>query len=156
MEQKAMVELAKRELRKHGFNIPVQLSPSKRFFGALGYMRGIGPVKIKLSKWLAVEPDEAILDTIRHEIAHIYAVNDGCYDHGPLWESYAIKLGARPESVSMRQVYVPAKYEVRCKCCTGLAIRAERLTKALKLKVERCYCSHCGYEKGTLYLIKNH
>jgi len=54
--------------------------------------------EIGLSKWLidlngAAHPE--VIDTLRHEVAHVLAGPE--HDHDKVWKSYAVLVGAKPE-----------------------------------------------------------
>lgn len=54
---------------------------------------------VEIARWLLEEGDAGhILDTVRHESAHVLAGHeDPDAGHGPIWKRWARRLGARPE-----------------------------------------------------------
>ncbi len=70
--------------------------------------------QIQLSRYHAeYEPEENVLDTIRHEIAH--ALAGSAAGHGPEWKRWARKVGATPRTRSKRPVRAPrVKYVMVC------------------------------------------
>src|SRR5262249_54133088 len=62
-------------------------------------------------------PEESVLDTLRHEMAH--AIAGPAAKHGPRWKAVAIRLGATPRSCesSGRAVVEPGDWQATCSAC---------------------------------------
>ena len=87
---------------------------SKRRFGCCHY----GTRHISMSRTLVeLNPESEVRDVILHEIAHVLAGAGA--SHGPLWMSWCVKIGARPERCydSKQVVTPPAKYQAECHIC---------------------------------------
>lgn len=68
---------------------------------------------IRLSlPFVRLNPEEAVRNTILHEIAHALAGRGT--GHGPLWKAHCRRIGARPERCSTPPVRVPTRYVGRC------------------------------------------
>jgi len=85
-----------------------------------------GPRTIELSTFFVERnTDEAIRDTLLHEIAHAVAGRGA--GHGPPWKAMCLRVGARPERLSFEAVMPlggggrPA--EAAAFCTTGTAGR---------------------------------
>lgn len=69
-----------------------------RFHGKLGACRYRGgvPFSVEVAKRLTTDPalEEQALETLRHEAAHALAGYEA--GHGPEWQRWARRLGARP------------------------------------------------------------
>lgn len=100
-----------------------KLEFSDRSVMSAGWAR-YGKRIVTVSTWLAHAPDEDIIDTVRHECAHVLSW-EGNQDgsHGPLWKEWAVLLGAKPkahypeELMEVAQKVNPPKYEVYCPPC---------------------------------------
>ena len=81
MTMDEILKLARAEADKHGFgHLPIKTDHSKRRIGGCAH-RGIEPLYFTFSDVLMpLMSDEAVLDTIRHEIAHAKTPGAG---HGP-------------------------------------------------------------------------
>jgi len=67
------------------------LAASKRRLGVCKYRQK----RIEISDYYARHnPDAAVLDTLRHEIAHALAGPEA--GHGPTWQAIAARIGATP------------------------------------------------------------
>jgi predicted SprT family Zn-dependent metalloprotease len=72
------------------------------------------------SKWTTGLPESEIRDTILHEIAHALAYENHRYvGHGETWQSYAIRVGAKPQQFAdlkylgiTKQDIIPYRYEL--------------------------------------------
>jgi predicted SprT family Zn-dependent metalloprotease len=65
---------------------------SKRTLGLCDYRKK----EIRLGRWMFQHlSDDEIVDTIRHEVAHVLAGDRA--GHGYVWRQYARQLGAKPE-----------------------------------------------------------
>lgn len=98
-----------------------------RFYSPTDNTRGI----IRLSSnWMSLISEEEARDTVLHEIAHALA---GYYDnHGPIWQRYAIKIGAKPYSVAKTEVKVDPKY-VAISPITGNIIKRWMITPSQRV-----------------------
>jgi predicted SprT family Zn-dependent metalloprotease len=86
--------------------------------------------------WAKCAPEEELLDTIRHELAH--AVLPAGKGHGVEWKLMAAWLGARPEQYSSLQkaLHGYRGYLMHCADCRKLVgLRARRPKRA-----RRCRC----------------
>jgi len=54
--------------------------------------------RIEISRYILVKDYAEALDTVRHEVAHVFAANKfQNWTHDNVWKACAIKCGARPE-----------------------------------------------------------
>src|SRR3954471_14990035 len=85
---------ARRELARHGLRgWTFGLSKAKRRLGVCKYRQK----RIEVAEYYARHsPEESVLDTLRHEIAHALAGPSA--KHGPKWKAVAVRLGATPRS----------------------------------------------------------
>lgn len=119
-----------------------QLDNAKRRAGCCKYSRRT----ISLSRYFVQNnPDEEILDCIRHEISHSLAGPKA--GHGPVWKAMCRKVGCRPvRCYNSAQVKMPeAKYKAVCGGCQRVFHRHRR-PGANRWR----YCLKCGPEKGKL------
>lgn len=132
------------------FDRYLHLNRRKRGRGLCKYpMAGKG--RIEISRYLLANELDDILNTIRHEVAHVIAGRDA--GHGPAWKAAAVKVGARPERCgrAMEHAELVAPYEIVCAECGPIGAR-HRVTQALKRKLARCHCVKC---KSRLLTIHN-
>lgn len=129
------VEQTANELAKLWLNDSwkIEFVSNKKFLGMCCY----GPKVIKIAKfWIAVLPENEILDTIKHEIAHAYCYENHLDDnHGKNWKIAAVKIGARPIACYAGSVKPPVRYKANCIC--GAAYTTGDLKKCYK------ECSFC-------------
>lgn len=95
--------------------------------------------------FILVNGEAELLDTIRHEIAHVRAgIAAG---HGRLWKIQAITVGARPEACCGKNVVAPdMKYHAICpKCSHKFKVTRLPTTKDKRSKERRPYAGSCGH-----------
>ena len=94
-------------LKRHGYKACVR-DRRNNSFGWCNHRERI----VAINKYLHKNSeDEAILDTMWHEIAHaIDFCQRGVSDHGPQWKAIAEQLGAIAKSASKRAVKVQYKF----------------------------------------------
>src|SRR3954463_2529714 len=94
MDLERLEEIARLELRKnalHGWTFG--LSNAKRRLGVCKYRAK----RIEIAEYYARNsPEETVLDTLRHEIAH--ALAGPAAKHDPAWKAVAVRLGATPRA----------------------------------------------------------
>ena len=94
MDLKELGAIAQQELKKHGLRgWTFGLAKTRRRLGVCKYRAK----RIEIAEYYARNsPEESVLDTLRHEIAH--AIAGPAAKHGPKWKAVAIRLGATPRS----------------------------------------------------------
>lgn len=98
---------------------------------------------LRLSKYLVELNDFAeVNDVIRHEIAHFKAGKAA--GHGPLWQMWARKCGAKPTRYNTTAKLAEPKYHIVCTACDSIIGGCNRTLKNL----DRRYHSKCG--RGTV------
>lgn len=102
--------------------------------------RGGPDAVVEVARWLLVEGDtRAIVDTTRHEAAHVLAAHEDptTTPHGPVWRRWARRLGARPERLCRDPALAARsptarlgpKWDLTCRACSrrvGLRFRLDR------------------------------
>jgi predicted SprT family Zn-dependent metalloprotease len=115
VDLKVLEEIARQEMRANGLHgWTFGLSDAKRRLGVCKYRTK----RIEIAAYYARHsPEESVLDTLRHEIAH--AIAGPAARHGPKWKAVAIKLGATPESceTSGQAVVQPGDWQATCPAC---------------------------------------
>ena len=108
------------------------------------------PGRIEIRRYLLANDLDDILNTIRHEVAHVIAGHGNGHNH--VWKAACLKTGARPERCgkAMVSAELVAPYEIVCADCGVLATR-HKLTAALKRKIPRCRCAKCGCATLTVH-----
>jgi predicted SprT family Zn-dependent metalloprotease len=98
---------------------------------------------IELSVYLILRnPDEEILDTILHEIAHAL-VGPG-HGHDAVWKRKCLEIGAKP--VRCGEAEMPmGRWRALCGQC-GMNFHRHRKPR----KMSGWFCRVCGPEKGNL------
>ena len=98
--KKTAYDLLKQEnLLQKGWN--VGFDDAKTHLGICDYRKR----EIRLSRYfIALNPDEITIDTIRHEVAH--ALTPG-HKHGEGWKAEARRLGANPASTCGEEAVLP-------------------------------------------------
>jgi predicted SprT family Zn-dependent metalloprotease len=91
--------------------------------------------------------DEAIRDTLLHEIAHAL-VGPG-HGHDASWKRKCLEVGARPERLSYEVNMPEGRWQAQCGHCGRLHHR-HRKPKWMK----GWYCTPCGKERGQLAWTK--
>jgi predicted SprT family Zn-dependent metalloprotease len=110
------------------------LSGSKRRLGVCKYRRK----RIEIGEFYARHnPDAAVLDTLRHEIAH--ALAGPAAKHGPVWQAVAVRIGATPRACddSPDTVVEPGDWRATCGGCNHTHHRYKR---PRSLSGYRCKC----------------
>jgi predicted SprT family Zn-dependent metalloprotease len=98
---------------------------------------------IELSVYLILKnPDEEILDTILHEIAHAL-VGPG-HGHDAVWKKKCLEIGARPVRCSDAEMPL-GRWRALCGQC-GLDFHRHRKPK----KMSGWFCRSCGPVNGKL------
>ena len=137
----------------------VTLNNRKRSFGVCSY----GKQEIQLSSLLIpVMTDEAIKDTIIHEIAHALCPQ---HHHDYVWQAKCIELGGNGQRCGGADKYKEgnegmkecqeklAKYTMTCPCCGNKGYKNRRPTSARSCGI----CSPYRYnEKFKLVLTQNY
>jgi predicted SprT family Zn-dependent metalloprotease len=110
------------------------LAASKRRLGVCKYRQK----RIEISDYYARHnPDAAVLDTLRHEIAHALAGPEA--GHGPTWQAIAARIGATPRACddSPDTVVEPGDWRTTCTACNQTHHRYKR---PRSLSGYRCKC----------------
>jgi predicted SprT family Zn-dependent metalloprotease len=119
MDLEQLETIARQELDKHGLHgWGFGLSGAKRRLGVCKYRQR----RIEIAAYYARNsPEESVLDTLLHEIAH--ALAGPAAKHGPKWKAVAIRLGATPRSceTSQRAVVEPGDWQATCRACEKVA-----------------------------------
>lgn len=124
MDLKILIETAAALFAEH--RLPgwtFGLSGSKRRLGVCKYRRK----RIEISEYYARHnPDAAVLDTLRHEIAH--AMAGPAAKHGPAWKAVAARIGATPRACddSPDTVVEPGDWRAACPGCNRTHYRYKR------------------------------
>ena len=111
---------------------------------------------ISLSRYyIALNPDEETLDTIRHEVAHALTPHD--HSHGADWKREASRLGAKPVACASDVVKPEAEFIGTCPNC-GRKTSKHRATD----KINRIACGDCcknlnkgDYDRRFIYVWRN-
>jgi hypothetical protein len=115
MDARVLEEIARREMAAHSLGgWTFHLTAAKRQLGACKYRLK----RIEISEYHARHnPDETVLDTLRHEIAH--ALAGPAAKHGPAWKAIALRLGASPRAcdVSTDTIVSPGVWQATCPSC---------------------------------------
>ena len=135
------VALARELLTAHGLTgWSFHLNRSKVNLGLCRY----GQRTIELSAFFVEEnSDEAIRDTLLHEIAH--ALAGRAAGHGPLWRAMCLRVGAKPERLSFEAEMPSGRWQAVCGNC-GLRHHKHRRPKHRV----GWWCCRCGPEHGRL------
>ena len=98
---------------------------------------------IEYSKYFLDEPEDQIVDTLLHEIAH--ALVGPKHGHDWFWKVKASEIGAKPERV-VEQIQSQIKYNFVIKCVNPDCQRPYKgYRHRLKREaVKRMYCKSCG------------
>ena len=102
-------------MKEHGLHgWTFGLAETKRRLGVCKYRQK----RIEIAEYYARNsPEESVLDTLRHEIAH--ALAGPAAKHGPKWKAVAVRLGATPSSceTSAETVVTPGDWRATCPAC---------------------------------------
>ncbi len=130
------------------FGWRVELDRAKRRLGLTRYDDQV----VSLSRHLIVlNPQSAVLETIRHEWAHA-VVGEGV-GHGPTWRHVAIVVGASPTRLAHDVVAPPARYRAWCTRCQQVLPGGRHRTSAA---LRRPTWTHTGRCRGPLLWIDTH
>lgn len=135
MELKKLVDTAAEQMAKHGLiDWKFGIADTKRRLGVCKYPKK----RIEISEFYALNnPDEAVLDTLLHEIAHALAGPKA--GHGPVWKAIALRIGATPKACddSPDTIVEPGDWQTTCTACTRTHHRYKR---PKRLDGYRCRC----------------
>jgi SprT protein len=133
--------LARDLLAAHGLHDwSFRLNRSKVNLGLCKY----GQRTIELSThFVEHNSDEAIRDTLLHEIAH--ALAGRAAGHGPLWKAMCLRVGAKPERLSFEAEMPEGRWQAVCPGC-GILHHKHRRPK----RMVGWWCCRCGPERGRL------
>jgi len=107
---------------------------------------------IGYSKYFLDEPEDQIVDTILHEIAH--ALVGSGHGHDDTWKRMCIRVGANPERL-VEEVVSKPKYNFVIKCVNPNCARPYKGYR-FRLKreaVKRMYCMSCGASVKAFKLV---
>jgi len=103
-----------------------------------------GPRVIELSRhFVERNPEEAIRDTLLHEIAHAL-VGPG-HGHNNVWKEVCLRIGARPERLSFDVDMPEGRWQAVCPGC-GMLHHRHRRPKHMR----GWSCKACGPVRGKL------
>ncbi len=133
--------LARELLAAHGLaGWSFRFNRSKLNMGLCKY----GPRSVELSAhFVEHNPDEAVRDTLLHEIAHAL-VGPG-HGHDAAWKAMCRRVGARPERLSFEAVMPLGRWRAVCGGCGALHHRHRRPKRMVGW-----WCCRCGPERGRL------
>ena len=135
MDLQRLVLVAAQELIAHNLTgWTFTFGDSKRRLGACKYKFK----RIEIAEYYAANsPEEHVLDTLRHEIAHALA-GPGA-GHGPEWRVIAVKIGAKPVACdhSEEAVVKPGDWQAHCPGCQRTH---QRYKRPPSLTGYRCAC----------------
>ena len=135
MDLKELETVASREMTKyelHGWTFG--LANTKRRLGVCKYRTK----RIEIAEYYARNsPQESVLDTLLHEIAH--AIAGPKTGHGPAWKAIAVRIGATPRACDNSQAAVvkPGDWQATCAACKKIFHRYKR---PRSLSGYRCRC----------------
>jgi hypothetical protein len=135
MDLKELEAIASREMTKHELHgWTFGLSHGKRQLGVCKYLQK----RIEVAEYYALNtPQEAVLDTLMHEIAH--AIAGPSAGHGPAWKAVAVRLGATPRACdnSDKTAMKPGDWQATCPACKKTV---QRYKPPMNLSGYRCRC----------------
>src|SRR3954465_13318301 len=112
MDLKQLETIVAEELRQHGLRgWTFGLARTGRRLGVCKYTAK----RIEIAEFYARNsPEETVLDTLRHELAH--ALAGPAAKHGSAWKSVAVRLGATPRAgeTSHQAVVKPGDWQASC------------------------------------------
>jgi len=115
MDLKKLEEAATEKFTKHNLiGWTFGLAKSKRRLGVCKHRSK----RIEISEFYAAHnPEESVLDTLLHEIAH--AIAGPKAGHGPVWKEVAVRIGATPRTCddSPDTVMQPGDWQTTCPAC---------------------------------------
>jgi len=135
MDLQKLVLLAAQELTQHNLvGWTFTFGDSKRRLGACKYRYK----RIEIAEYYAANsPDEHVIDTLRHEIAHAIAGPGAA--HGPEWQTIAERIGAKPVACD-RTGEAVVKPGDRQAYCAGCQRTHQRYKRPPSLTGYRCAC----------------
>lgn len=99
---------------------------------------------IELSEhFILRNPDELIMDTILHEIAHALVGTD--HGHNTVWKEMCLKIGCKPKACEDEVLMPEGDWQAQCPGCRSVISR-HRKPRPLR----GLYCLACGPEQGSL------
>jgi len=135
MDLKELEATASREMTKHGLHgWTFGLADTKRRLGVCKY----GKKRIEIAEYYALNsPQESVLDTLLHEIAH--AIAGPKAGHGPAWKAVALRIGATPRACdnSEEAVVQSGDWQATCAACKKVF---HRYKQPRSLNGYRCRC----------------
>jgi predicted SprT family Zn-dependent metalloprotease len=133
--------LARELLTTHGLHgWSFRFNRSKVNMGLCKY----GPRTIELSvHFVERNTDEAIRDTLLHEVAHAL-VGPG-HGHDGAWKAICLRVGAKPERLSFEADMPAGRWQAVCGGCGVLHHRHRR-----PKRMAGWWCCKCGPERGRL------
>jgi len=143
--------ISARELCQWGFvGVRTEIRPRlKRTLGQAEFRNGF-PFKLALSEGHVIHsPDDEVIDTIRHEIAHFIAGANA--NHGATWKRACLRVGARPIVCGGIPAGMQFPLYVVCPLCwvtrVGYCVRPRR-------NLAKTGCKRCGHlSVGKLLLL---
>jgi len=135
MDLKKLEEAATEQFSKHGLaGWTFRLADTKRRLGVCKHRSK----RIEISWYYATHnPEESVLDTLLHEIAH--AIAGPLAGHGPVWKEVAVRIGATPRACddSPDTIVQPGDWQTTCTACNRTHHRYKR---PKSLSGYRCRC----------------
>ena len=136
MDLQELKEIAERQLSRHGLQgWSFRWARTKRRLGACNFQAK----QIEIAAYYAVHnPDEKVLDTLLHEIAHALAGPKA--GHGPAWKAIAQAIGATPRACDTcdETVVMPGDWQATCAACRRTYHKYKR---PQRLNGYRCRCA---------------
>lgn len=119
------------------------LNANVRRAGVCFYPTRTKPGRIELSvRFIDLNSDEDILDTILHEIAHALTGRG----HDEAWKAKCREIGARPERCYGDEIDMPkGRWQSQCPTCQKIYHRHRRPRHLVGW-----HCKSCGKERGPL------
>ena len=133
MELHKAQELALELMKKHGLgHWSFRFDHARRRFGCCHLDKRIISLSFRIT---ALNNEEAVRDTILHEIAHALSPMMG---HGEIWKAKCMEIGANPSRCYGDEVATPAlAWKGTCPVC-GLIIKKSRKPRF------KSWHRHCG------------
>ncbi len=142
----AIRDVARRLLDEHGLSAwEFGFNSNVRRAGVCFYPYRTEPGRIELSiHFIERNPDDEILDTILHELAHAL-VGPG-HGHDKVWRAKCKQIGARPEACYADNVDMPlGRWRATCPRCVAEYNRHRRPPLS-----DGWHCGSCGPRLGKL------
>jgi predicted SprT family Zn-dependent metalloprotease len=93
--------------------------------------------------FIELNDDDAIRDTLLHEIAH--ALTGPGHGHDTIWKRTCVEVGAKPERLCYDVNMPQGRWQATCGSCGMLHHRHRRPKHRIGW-----HCRHCGQERGKL------